>query len=517
MITIAIIGLVGITYYLSFTLNSLSEKTTKQSLSMISDSVFQTLTGSMFAGDSAVVEEALKTASKIEGIESLHVAKSKFVIEVYAPKEKFTDDVLIQNIFKTLKSDLIETTKDSHHTIRMLRPMIAETKCLSCHYNAKEGDVLGVMDLVISLDKNDADITSTEITLFLSLLAASIIFSIIASLFFVKEIFTPLTNLKNRISELVSGDKDLTKRLDDTNENEFADAAKEVNNFIAMIQGTVVNVKNLGHENSEISSEIQLAIQVIRKGTEQEQEIVHHTSQKSETIKELLEISIHAAIQTQETVQRANAELDSAKDSLSILSEEVNAFVTIENELSNELSGLKNNADQVKGVLGVIKDIAEQTNLLALNAAIEAARAGEHGRGFAVVADEVRKLAERTQKSLVEIDMSVSTIVQSINDVSDKMHSNAKNIEKLTQISDEVEEKIGTTSHALALSNKVAKDSKEDSLKMSSNIEEIIKAITNIEAISTANGTSAKSIEAEIQRLVKVAQSLQATIEEFKS
>jgi methyl-accepting chemotaxis protein len=113
--------------------------------------------------------------------------------------------------------------------------------------------------------------------------------------------------------------------------------------------------------------------------------------------------------------------------------------------------------------------------------------------------------------------MSVSTIVQSINDVSDKMHNNAKNIENLTNISNEVEDKIRTTSKAMNLSNEVATKSKEDSLKMSSNIQEIIDDIAKIQALSTQNGTSVEHIESDLKKLVHVASSLQSTIDEFKS
>ena len=517
LVTISVITLFGMTYYLSSTLQKLSNKTTQDALVMLSESIFQTLVGSMIAGDPAVVEAALHTAKSIDGIESLNVAKSKFVIEVFAPEEKFTQDLLIQAVLKNKKTKVIETDENSHHTIRMIKPMIAKENCLACHSNAQIGDVLGAMDLVISLDKNDADIDATNLTLFILLSIGAIVFIVITLAFSRREIFNPLSDLKNRIAELVSGDKDLTKRLNETKKNEFGDAAHEVNKFIEMVQATINEVKQLGIQNTTIASDIELYSRVIGKGTQQEQVIVAQTTTKGQSIKDLLLNTLEASAETQKTVDVASAELDLARESLNTLSQEVSSFVEIENELSTELSGLKNNADQVKDVLNVIKDIAEQTNLLALNAAIEAARAGEHGRGFAVVADEVRKLAERTQKSLTEIDMSVSTIVQSINDVSDKMSINAKNIENLANISNDVEDKISTTSKAINASSKVANDSKEDSLKMSVSMEEIIVDISKIEALSTANGTSTQHIEGELKRLVNIAKSLQSTIDEFKS
>jgi len=517
VLSLSIVGLLGITYYLSSTLENLSNTSSKKSLNMLSQSIFQTMTTSMMLGDPAVVEKTFHNAREIEGIDSLAITKSKAVIEVYAPEEKFTKNPLLLDVLQNKSTKLIEKNENGHHTIRMIKPMIAETRCLSCHYNAKVGYTLGALDLIISLDKDDELISNTNTTLIISLTIAGIFFAILATVFFVTEIFKPLDALKNKISDLVSGDKDLTKRLEYKKGNEFGDAANEVNKFITTIQETVSIVKTLGHQNSEIAGEIERSSHIIRKGTQQEQTIVTHTSAKSADTQLILETSIEAVQTTQENIQEAAESLDNARVSLGNLSQEVFTFVEIENELSSELLELKNDADKVKDVLQIIKDIAEQTNLLSLNAAIEAARAGEHGRGFAVVADEVRKLAERTQKSLTEIDISVSTIVQAINDVSDKMYENASNIEKLTTISDDVENKIAITSEAMSSSSKIAIESNTNSLQMSKNIKEIIQNIENIETLSTANGTSALSIESDLESLVKVAVSLQKTIDEFKS
>ncbi len=113
--------------------------------------------------------------------------------------------------------------------------------------------------------------------------------------------------------------------------------------------------------------------------------------------------------------------------------------------------------------------------------------------------------------------MSVSTIVQSVNDVSDKMNQNAKKIENLSDISNEVEEKIDITSQAMENSNQAAYKAKEDNITMTAELENIIKNIIDIEALSTANGTSAQDIESDLDKLVQIAQSLQTTINEFNS
>ena len=196
---------------------------------------------------------------------------------------------------------------------------------------------------------------------------------------------------------------------------------------------------------------------------------------------------------------------------------EIQELVEFASNTKENVVKLDKNVEEIGQVINLIKEIADQTNLLALNAAIEAARAGEHGRGFAVVADEVRKLAERTQKSLAEINTTINVVVQAISDTSEQMNVNSKSMEKLIKVAGDVEKDINET--ALIMSNATASSEKivQDYITTSKKIDVIVQKIKHAVQNVISSKQSIEKISNAVKRLNVLTERLNSVLSKFKT
>ena len=317
--------------------------------------------------------------------------------------------------------------------------------------------------------------------------------------------------------DLAEGDGDLTKRVNLQTKDEIGVASNYIDAFIIKIQELVRVGKSSSNENLTVSEELSSTSNSIKTHTLEQGELVAQTSSLTMDIEKIIQSNIDENSQAKDDVDNVNNILGDAKDNILTLTQNIQNNAEKEVALAEKLNQLSHDADQVKEVLNVISDIAEQTNLLALNAAIEAARAGEHGRGFAVVADEVRKLAERTQKSLSEINATINVVIQSITDSSDEMNHNSEDFQKLTQISNDVESKILQTTEAMGNTTAVMEKSLQASKTIGSNVKTIVTQVEKIEEISTSSAQSAEEIVKASEHLYKMTDDLNTKLNSFNT
>ena len=317
--------------------------------------------------------------------------------------------------------------------------------------------------------------------------------------------------------EYIGQTKDIHHTITTMGNDEIAHMMHTVNTLLSQLRNAIDDAKRTALENAAVAEELSSTSLQIGKRTEDAAKEVDETVHATQAVAAILKTSEESSMNSGKVIENVADELGNASKEVLAVSSDLQNIVVSQTDLSSRLEHLDSEVAQVQQVLGVISDIAEQTNLLALNAAIEAARAGEHGRGFAVVADEVRKLAERTQKSLVESNATVAVIVQSVNTATEMMKKSAEEIQALGHRAENTQtlmlKTVDNMNEAKTLALGTVKDAQAGSTKAS----EVLNRIHNIHQLSTTNARSVEEIASAAEHLSKLSDNLSHALAAFKT
>jgi methyl-accepting chemotaxis protein len=363
---------------------------------------------------------------------------------------------------------------------------VSEITIAGIDYLAAKFDVMGTpWSIVVSVEKTDAlsDLSTLQITsVLMTIITLVIVITFVG--FLVSLLLKPLNHITTAMKDIATGDADLTQRLKVVSNDEIGKVSEYFNNFIESIHHMVIEVidsatqlDDLSKQSNETAGENNRAIQNQQEEITQVAAAIHEMSSTSAAVAENARI-------TAESAQNAQLESKNSEDNATQNRQRMSGLTVQIEETTTVINQLNEHAQQINTILATIQGIAEQTNLLALNAAIEAARAGEQGRGFAVVADEVRALSQRTHEATGEIQSMIEALSGQTSSAVTQMGKSKSLVEDTMTTAQAVSSSQVTIREAIASINDQAITIAEASKEQNSATEEINRISQTIQAES---------------------------------
>jgi len=349
-------------------------------------------------------------------------------------------------------------------------------------------------------------------------LASYIIFTV--AIFVVISIIATGVNTNVRKSlekiEYVSKNLDLSHDISIDSKDEISHISMAIQKMVGEFKKSVYQAKDVSSANLVENEKLSFIVEKLTAGGEIADKKINTIGMLVNEVGTRLDSVEDASITVTEDLEKTFSVLDEFIGELNLVVSSIEDNNLSQQELVVKVSSLTQQAKNIKDVLSIISDIADQTNLLALNAAIEAARAGEHGRGFAVVADEVRKLAERTQKSLSEISSNVNLITQNVVEISEETSHTSSNMNGISDSAQKLIDFSQNTQNNLLATTKNSLAVVHQSTYIATKTKELIAHMDEVISISKESSSHRDAIESVVKHLSNNTNTLQDELSKFK-